>query len=188
MRIPDNQNPSICGPCGGKCCKKQPGIYHPDDFGETEEEVKSAVIAGLDRGDLTIDWWEGDPTGEDDDVSRGYFVRPASKDEEPSTRFRGLWHGECSRLGPDGCELDWADRPAQCRALLPRENNKCHLASALFEKQPLAVAWKPHWGWIRELEDVDPNAPHLIDGLLGLLEMVRAHRSGVKPSGASREK
>lgn len=44
LTILDNQRLDPCGPCGGVCCKRIPGAYFPSDFGETEAEIRAAVL------------------------------------------------------------------------------------------------------------------------------------------------
>lgn len=49
----------LCKKCGGGCCKRMGCHFSPDDFAEiTYESLKSKI----DEGNISIDWWEGDPT------------------------------------------------------------------------------------------------------------------------------
>lgn len=137
--IPDNRNPSICGPCGGQCCKKMPGIVHPDDI-EISEENLTRLIA--EEG-YAIDCWENNPFDDNRDIGRVYYLRPRTIKAKDKV-FDYSWGGQCINLGDNGCELDWIVRPAQCRALVPKENHGCFFETHQFSKRELAKAWYPH--------------------------------------------
>jgi len=63
----------------------------------------------LASGRWTLDWWEGQ-------TPAPYFVRPAIKGHEGRLFHLGCG-GECTFLGPGGCEL--RRHPLQCRLLRP---------------------------------------------------------------------
>ena len=80
-----NLNPTICNKCQGQCCKQQPGISHPKQWGKTEAQILknlTAAFAEKPYSKWAIDWWQGDtdPSYDLDDV---YFVRPAAKGPSP---------------------------------------------------------------------------------------------------------
>lgn len=83
-----HDNPSICGQCKGKCCKRMPGAAYPSDFGHDFQKVREAI----DSGKWCVDWWEGDVEGGDRDQC--YYVRPATKGNEGITHDPS-WGGEC---------------------------------------------------------------------------------------------
>lgn len=56
------QAPEICAACGGACCRRAPGIAHPEDFGAPDRaDLRRRVEAALASGRWAVDWWEGDP-------------------------------------------------------------------------------------------------------------------------------
>jgi hypothetical protein len=66
----NNENPAICAPCGGQCCKHMPGAASPEDFGAPDREaMRDRLRTAFDSGLWAIDWWEGDPR--DDRTRRG---------------------------------------------------------------------------------------------------------------------
>lgn len=124
MRLPvlNNEDPSSCGPCGGKCCKSAPGTYHPDDFAELAPDLSTA----LDIGSVTLDCWDGD--FEDTAGPSVYYVRPPVVGKE-GQRIDAGWGGRCTFLRPTGCALRFDRRPQQCRDLVPVAGNSgldCH--------------------------------------------------------------
>lgn len=135
------ENKTICGECGGECCKHLPGACYPEDFGVPLDESRLAYA--LASGRYAIDWWEGDPRPDshdlDDERDRTYFVRPATKGRE-GTRFDGSWGGECTFLGSEGCDLPEDARPLECKSLEPRIDGKCVMHNSR-GKQEAAILW-----------------------------------------------
>jgi Fe-S-cluster containining protein len=114
--VKNNENGDICRTCGGKCCKQCGGHYSPDDFDEITVE---ALKERIDRGNISIDWWEGDVVA--GDLYRTLYLRArhVGADEiDPS------WGGTCIHLKNNGCELTFEDRPLACRDLIP-SREKC---------------------------------------------------------------
>lgn len=155
--------PDLCAKCGGICCKRAPGIFHPiEDFQGDHKKIKKAVLSGL----ATIDWWEGSPEEQFTGVcgypendfcreeslrircTKGFYLRPPVKGKE-HRRCDPSWGGApCSFLTPTGCVLLEKDRPHECRMLEPSEPECKYHGS---EKQELAIAWKPWWPILQEL-------------------------------------
>lgn len=127
-----------CSACGGRCCKTMPGCAYPEDFGQALEKLDSALASGR----WAIDWWEGDPRPGKDEMSKAYFVRPAVKGHEGRI-YHGAWGGECTFLGPYGCELASDERPRECRHLEPLPEGVCEMHGDC-GKQSAAIAWIPH--------------------------------------------
>lgn len=147
--IQDNSAPSVCGTCHNSCCARMPGICHPGEFGETEEEVEKSLYKALRSGKYEVDYWEGSPfeyvdknhedlcTPErlaifdayDDEwgyTATAYFVRPYTIEELRhitqviAPRYKhGSWGGRCIFLGETGCKLSFDERPIQCRVIVP---------------------------------------------------------------------
>lgn len=68
-------NVELCKRCGGECCKFISGGYMPEDFGEP---LLENLTKAFQTGNYAVDWWEGDPTG-NDEIECGYYVRPKVK-------------------------------------------------------------------------------------------------------------
>lgn len=136
---PTFDNPTICKACGGKCCKNQSGALFPIDVGSPP--TVEAICDLLRTGRYVVDWWEGDPREDCDDLGQAYFLRPATtEDTKPRSPS---WGGQCVFGGPDGCDLEAANRPTQCRALEPSAEGyeKCVQHAS---KQDACIAWIPH--------------------------------------------
>lgn len=137
--------PSLCAPCGGKCCKSLPGSAYPEDF-----PTPAALRGALDSGRWCIDWWDGDAREGKDELTRTLFVRPAIKGCEGQRSHAG-WGGECTFLGNHGCELKPSKRPTECRSLEPRKNG-CHMHNG-HGKRGAAVAWLSRADELRREEE-----------------------------------
>jgi hypothetical protein len=156
--LEDNEDRATCGACGGKCCKTLPGAFLPEQLDD------DALRSGLRAGRLVLAWWDGDPrpgkacfdvdcTGQcarctdTDRLRRAYYVRPRNVNSRPGA-FDATQAGACALLGPAGCTLDFATRPAGCQNLLVNraEPGNCHeyaIATGSF-KHYAALAWVPH--------------------------------------------
>jgi len=142
-----------CTSCNGECCKRLPGIYHPDQF-ESWEEIRGLILSA----GACIDWWE--------DQKKGYFVRPRAKNAirkvvDPS------WGGECMHFRDGkGCVLPMEDRPLGCRAVEPGE-----VCRSSYDKEEAKDVWARWW---KELDELAGSAP--TDGLEALFQGI-AHFS-----------
>lgn len=158
----------LCAACGGECCKRLPGVCHPDDFGFSPERLEDAfekLKLLLGSRLFAVDWWEGDPRDGYDwetpgHVSCGYFVRPATVGADKT--FDGSWGGTCILLNMHGCALPADRRPYNCRALKPRiperrKKNGCRIDSetdGVSIKQQLAISWLPYHGVFERLREI----------------------------------
>ncbi len=125
-----------CAKCRGRCCESYSGAAFPEDFGEPLLENLSKALRS---GHWAIDWWEGDPSGHDENredvLGCCYFIRPRHKSV---TRLRDpSWGGECIYLTPTGCVLPFDRRPHGCRYLEPGPRCVAHDGA----KQGAALAW-----------------------------------------------
>lgn len=96
-------------------------------------------------GRWALDWWEGDPRRECNDLLIAYYVRPAMKGYEGETLHAG-WTGECTHLTKRGCELEHDTRPLGCRGLKPKAsvNGRCIVQYG--SKEDMCIAWIPYHG------------------------------------------
>lgn len=141
MSLPvlNNESVTLCGPCGGACCKSMPGSAMPEDFGAPNRDVmRERISAALASGRWAIDWYEGDPT--DGDADSADYMRPATKGKEGRKRD-GSWGGACTFHGPMGCALAFEARPWECRMLEPSAGKTCALSTG---KSHVAIAWMPY--------------------------------------------
>lgn len=146
--IADNQKPSVCAPCGGKCCKRRPGYPWPEDFGATPAEIESKLAERLRSGKWTIDW---------SDYSDTQFPRPAIKGYEGQLRHAAETdQDECTLLTPTGCSLRFEERPTMCRVLEPRSAGGCRVPEH-YNNFAAIRAWEPY-------QDVVANAVRSVEG------------------------
>lgn len=142
---------TICGPCGGECCRYYPGIASPEDFGAPDVDVmRSRLNEALTSGRWAVDWWEGDPRpydergddGADDYRSSSEFIRPAMKGHEGQLSHAG-WSGPCTFFTEGkGCALEHDARPRNCRGLIPMVGASC--AEKDVSKVDYVRAWEPY--------------------------------------------
>lgn len=136
--LADNQDPAVCVPCGGLCCRNSPGYLWPEQLGETEEARRARLIELLQSGLWQLATYESSWDDEPDVLC----LRPATADT------RGQYYapdgGRCTFLGPTGCRLSWDERPMQCRALRPRRHPeaRCSMTDG-FVDWDAAQAWLP---------------------------------------------
>jgi len=141
------EKPELCAECGGRCCKRLPGLNLPEDFGSTKEEIAANLAVALESRKYAVDWWAGDLEGtEHSDV---YFIRPATKGAERI--YDPSWGGECVFLAPTGCSLPPEKRPSGCKLLEPFADEECKVHGA--SKKDAARAWVPYQDLIDEIAD-----------------------------------
>lgn len=111
-KVPEYCDPDICTKCGGSCCKNMGCHFAPSDFPELSFDFLKNEI---EKGYISIDWWEGDHYPE-------HYLRMRHKNADivdPS------WGGECVMLTDKGCSFPFDKRPLGARALEPREKGQC---------------------------------------------------------------
>lgn len=141
------ENIEVCRACGGKCCQRYAGTYHPDDLAPvTADTLAERFSSGL----YAIDWWEGDVRRGQDEWSISMFVRPAHRGayelRDPA------WEGICIHWDVrDGCCFELQDRPYACRTMEAVEGGHC---TGPFDKEAAALAWVPYQRVIKEAEEL----------------------------------
>lgn len=116
------ENKKLCSICKGHCCKSSGCELSPEDFkdGVTYEAIKERI----DKGLISIDWWEGNVFQEldeydsrsEENICKSLFLRMRNKNApvvDPS------FGGECVALTANGCKLSYDERPKGGRALIP---------------------------------------------------------------------
>ena len=138
-------NSKICKECGGACCKRMPGACFPEDF---EKPLLENLMEAFESGNWSIDWWEGDPRDNKDNLEKAYYIRPRIKGI--SKLFDPTWGGECIFLRKKGCALSPEERPTTCRMLEPKPEGKSCISHDGAEKRGAALAWLPFTNIILE--------------------------------------
>lgn len=132
----NNEDTKICTACGGSCCKHLAGAYYPDDLMPLSV---NSLVERFKTGQYAVDWWEGDPREDHDELGQAEFIRPAHKG---TSRLRDpSWGGKCIHLTEKGCILSFDDRPQECREIIPCADGNCHLE---MPKRGAAIAWLPY--------------------------------------------
>ena len=128
-----------CASCGGACCRRLPGAFHPLQIGPVYERILPLLQAGT----CSFDYWEGDPRPDGRQVAQAYYLRPAT------TAMRGTpvdasWGGACCFLTPTGCSLSPQRRPLGCLAMNPE------VCRGSWDKRDSAIAWLEYDDVIQE--------------------------------------
>lgn len=149
----------ICIRCKGECCKSSPGIYHPNDFGNNESEIKKNIMKRLKEGNIQFDCWEGDPRDEFQQIDgapeyglyRAYHIRPSIVGH--LELFYPAWVGACTFLSDNGCSLAFDERPDNCKRLmpLPQEKSRCKIDGVENPKRYYTLLWLPYYYWIDDI-------------------------------------
>ena len=132
------ENTEICKLCGGRCCKLISGIYSPDDF---KSITVDTMMQLFHKNKTSIDWWEGDLRKnimEEDEADRTYFLRPRHVD---APIIDPAWNGICIFLTDTGRELDYKNRPFNCRDVIPIPAYEC---TGTISKTDLIKEWIPY--------------------------------------------
>lgn len=143
-----NANPTLCVPCGGKCCQQAPGAVLPMDLMPDNDETKleERIQQLLMTGRYAIDWWEGSPFSSvkrGSQYRQGYYLRPATKGKEGQV-YDASWGGACTFHSSVGCELPDESRPGECKLLIPKPSQQCGYAKDWEGKRTVAQLWWPY--------------------------------------------
>lgn len=136
------ENLIVCTNCGGECCKFMGCHYSPDDF---ENISFDSLKKQIDKGHISIDWWEGNPFDEEDDFSiqRAFFLRIRNinkYDKDLSPIVDPSFGGICSLLTETGCSISYDNRPKGGRELIPRKRDK-DICISNYDKKQCAIEW-----------------------------------------------
>ena len=124
-----------CKECGGICCQTMGCHISPFDLKEISYQF---IIDFIEETNcISIDWWEGSPFDESDNIYRVYFLRLKNRNAKIIDPSYG---GICSILTDVGCPLSFEYRPRGARDLIPEEND-CRIE---YSKQQCAIDWYPY--------------------------------------------
>ena len=133
QEAPKETDSEACGTCGGRCCKRMPGVIHPLQFGNSSiERIKNMTNALVSKR-YAVDCWEGVEEGE----TNTYYIRPATT--KGFTVYDFSYGGQCTFLGDKGCELEHDRKPAECLGLQPGEGGKNCTEHKTLNKERLAL-------------------------------------------------
>lgn len=141
----NNENHEVCSRCGGDCCKRMGCHYSPRDFNEITVQ---ALEKEINKGFISIDWWEGDVFN--NDRERTYYLRVRNKNKnivDPA------WRGECSLLTEYGCILPFKQRPMGGRALVPNKQGNGNNCKSKYTKEDCCKEWYPYQDILEKLVD-----------------------------------
>ena len=106
---------TVCAKCGGRCCKRSPGIWSPEDLGWPEaSKLVRNIESHVHRG-LAVFAREPDPALRGGEI---WFLMPPWLPAPPPER-------PCALLRKHGCTLTFARRPEACRRLTPSIDRVC---------------------------------------------------------------
>lgn len=141
--LENNENPVLCSECKGKCCKGMGCHFSPRDFDNITYESLNALI---ERGNISIDWWEGDVFGKDEQKNRTYYLRMRNKGADV---VNPSWGGECILLTDQGCILPFEQRPLGGKSLIPCVGD----CKNKYTKEDCCKEWQPYEFILQKLVD-----------------------------------
>lgn len=126
-----------CKECGGRCCKKCPCSFSPEDFKDLSYD---GLKKELEKNYISIDCWVGDPREDSDSEleKTPYFLRvmrvngPVVDPMEESE--------SCKLLTESGCAFSFEERPKGGRQLIALEN----VCKVGYSKRQCAIDWLPY--------------------------------------------
>ncbi len=140
VSIDNNENVEACRICGGRCCKRNPGICHPSDFkGDWDN-----MMLALKSQKYTIDSWNDEWDGKDI-----YYIRPAVKGREYEVPHYS-YGGECIFLTDNGCQLKFEDRPLGCRMLKVNAEGDKRRCESEYDNYDYAMQWISYQDKLKE--------------------------------------
>ena len=154
MRFSNNENFNICSLCKGQCCKRMPGIVHPNQL---QQPITKELLLRLYKEGYQFDYWEGDEYGNLRGRT-GYFLRPQTI-KSIGVLVDPSWGGTCVFLTEQGCSKTFEERPYMCQQLEPQEDFNCGPKDKenTLNKYDYVLAWLQYNNLIEEIIN-DHNA------------------------------
>jgi hypothetical protein len=145
-------NKEVCAQCGGKCCKSMGCQFSPKDFKDlTFEGLKKEI----DKGYISIDWWDGNPFEDDRDIRKGYYLRIRNLNKSKTGKapiVDASWGGVCCLLTDKGCPFTFEQRPHGAKMLMPGDTVDEGCTEG-YSKQHCARDWYEYDDILSQLED-----------------------------------
>lgn len=134
-----NENRTICGQCGGRCCHTRPGIEAPQRFlGSRQGDDLGALLRNRS---WVLETHYGKPytPGVTEPAPELIirYPRPATM-AETGTLTDETAPDACIYLEAQGCRLDFAQRPRMCRELEPDSRFECRSG---WDRRQAALDW-----------------------------------------------
>lgn len=151
-----NERPDLCTPCGGRCCKSAPGIYHPDQiFKNGKPTFKDMLDAFSNNASVTwVEFCRSDGTkGDWSDFETVPVVAPRDA-HSPDIRFRTSIWGKCIHLTDKGCSFEHQDRPLECRMLEAQPDMECGLPQTFDRVKDLLEQWLPYRDFMERFDEM----------------------------------
>lgn len=111
-------NHAICSKCEGRCCKRAPGLWSPEDLGWPDVRALTHNLESHVRKGLAVFASERDEAVVGGEVL--FLMPPWTK--APKSAPNTL---PCALLRAHGCTLTFARRPEACRRLIPKSSFQC---------------------------------------------------------------
>lgn len=145
MKFDNNENFNICSLCKGQCCKRMPGIVHPEQL---QQPITKELLLKLYKEGYQFDYWEGDGFG----GKVGYFLRPQTI-KSKGVLVDPSWGGTCVFLTEQGCSKTFEERPHMCKQLEPQEDFNCGPKNTgdTLNKYDYVLAWLQYNNLIEEI-------------------------------------
>ena len=145
MKFNNNENFNICSLCKGQCCKRMPGIVHPNQL---QQPITKELLLKLYKEGYQFDYWEKDEFG----GKVGYFLRPQTI-KSKGVLVDPSWGGTCVFLTEQGCSKTFEERPYMCQQLEPQEDFNCGPKNTgdTLNKYDYVLAWLQYNNLIEEI-------------------------------------
>lgn len=153
MKFNNNENFNICSLCKGQCCKRMPGIVHPNQL---QQPITKELLLKLYKEGYQFDYWEGDEYGNLRGRT-GYFLRPQTL-KSKGVLVDPSWGGTCVFLTEQGCSKIFEERPYMCQQLKPSENFNCGPSEDNLKKYDYVLAWLEYNDLIEEIINENNNS------------------------------
>ena len=141
-------NYELCRECGGKCCNRCGCHFSPDDFEDLSFE---GLLTEIKKGYITLELVDGDAFLIH---SIAWIVRMRNVDGPViEGRVFGRKQAPCVMLGENGCRMNYENRPAGGRVLLPRAFSGRLLCQSKYGIERGMREWLYHQKVLHQLVD-----------------------------------
>ncbi len=142
------ENVEVCAKCRGRCCRRAPCHYSPNDLDDLSYDgIKNFI---MEKGYVSIikirqfDYYD-----EFIDQPFYYILRIRKIGAPVSVRMEKRGYGSpCMLLTPDGCKLPYEERPRGARMLVPDKNGRC---KQKYDLEECIHSWRPYQKTLRKL-------------------------------------
>lgn len=144
-----NVDADTCRECGGQCCKRCGCFYSPDDF---KDLSFNAMCEEIEKGCITIELVDLDMLMIGSSYAYGIRARNKNGFVVEERRFRP--QGECVYLTPTGCRLQYEERPANGRLLIPSRyctSDGLHVCYSSYGVEESLREWQLYFDLVMQL-------------------------------------